>query len=109
VKQILDEIYQRVTNDLPQLLAQIQLYIPNAATQAVLYKPIKDQILESLSQLTNLINVQYLPEDRIVIDIQVTEKIALCLDNIATTITAPTLPQISPTTPHMSPLQLAPQ
>ena len=71
VKQVLDDVQKRVEETLPQTLSQMRIYISSVSTQNLLYRPIKDQIMESLKQLASLVNSQYLPEDRSTIDLSV--------------------------------------
>jgi hypothetical protein len=87
VKQVLDDVQKRVEESLPQTLSQMRIYISNISTQNLLYRPIKDQIMESLKQLASLVNSQYLPEDRSTIDLSVIDMIQQRLESYIVTST----------------------
>ena len=81
IKQIIDDVNNRINVQLPTLLSQLKIYINNPITLNILYRPIKDQIMESLQQLTHLINTQYLPEDRSILDLSIIQLIQSKLDS----------------------------
>lgn len=79
LKQILEETEKKITEDMTQLLSQMKVYIPNPATQAILYRPIRDQVMESLTQFSNLVTTQYTEEDRTIIQLQTIDRISKIL------------------------------
>lgn len=64
INSLLDELLASVTSKLETLLAQIQLYIPNQATQLLLCRPISDQTIDTVEQLRRVIVVHYTEQDK---------------------------------------------
>jgi len=49
---------------LPELAAKMQLYLQHGATRAVLFKPIKSNVMEAYGQVRTLIESEFTAEDR---------------------------------------------
>lgn len=52
-----------MTERLPPTVAKTQLYLPNPATRAILFRPIKSNIAEAHGQIAQLLESEYSPEE----------------------------------------------
>lgn len=48
---------------LPPLVAKAQLYLPNPATRAILFRPVKSNIAEAHGQVAALLGAEYAPDE----------------------------------------------
>ncbi len=61
INVVLEELNQVIETKYRPTMSKMRLYLPNPTTQAMILKPITDQIVESLKQLRKLIDMHYTP------------------------------------------------
>ncbi|XP_047261186.1 conserved oligomeric Golgi complex subunit 3-like [Capsicum annuum] len=64
IAELLQKASTAIDEDLPRVLAKMRLYLQNSSTRAILFKPIKTNILEAHVQVLSLLKKEYTPEDR---------------------------------------------
>lgn len=64
IAELLQKVNTAIDEDLPRVLAKMRLYLQNSSTRAILFKPIKTNILEAHVQVLSLLKKEYTPEDR---------------------------------------------
>ncbi|CAI7749026.1 unnamed protein product [Closterium sp. NIES-53] len=67
---------------LPDVVANMALYLPHAATRAILFRPIKSNILEAHAQLQSLVDSEYTEEDRAVVGLISSADLVTFLDGL---------------------------
>ncbi|CAI6000927.1 unnamed protein product [Closterium sp. NIES-65] len=65
--QVVKQVDEALKVALPDVVANMALYLPHAATRAILFRPIKSNILEAHAQLQSLVESEYTEEDRAVV------------------------------------------
>ncbi|VFQ92552.1 unnamed protein product [Cuscuta campestris] len=63
IAEILQKVNAATNEDLPRVLAKMKLYLQNPSTRAILFKPIKTNIIEAHSQVLSLLKKEYSPDD----------------------------------------------
>ncbi|EPS73936.1 hypothetical protein M569_00814, partial [Genlisea aurea] len=64
IAEIVDKVVQNaIHKELPIVLSKMELYLPNQGTRAILFKPIKSNIIEAHVQVYSLVKSEYSPED----------------------------------------------
>ncbi|XP_019193627.1 PREDICTED: conserved oligomeric Golgi complex subunit 3 isoform X2 [Ipomoea nil] len=63
IAEILQKVNAAIDQDLPRVLEKMRLYLQNPSTRAILFKPIKTNIIEAYSQVLSLLKKEYSPED----------------------------------------------
>lgn len=61
--EVVGKVNAALQHDLPPLVAKMRLYLPDEATQAILFKPIKSNIAEAHAQIAALLEAEYTPEE----------------------------------------------
>lgn len=61
--EVVGKVNAALRDDLPPLVTKMRLYLPDPATQAILFKPIKSNIAEAHAQLAALLEAEYSPEE----------------------------------------------
>lgn len=56
-------VNEALAGPLPQAVARMRLYLPNPSTHAILFKPVKSNLLEAHSQVASLLQAEYPPEE----------------------------------------------
>uniref|UniRef100_M1CJI3 Conserved oligomeric Golgi complex subunit 3 n=1 Tax=Solanum tuberosum TaxID=4113 RepID=M1CJI3_SOLTU len=64
IAELLQKVNTAIDEDLPRVLVKMRLYLQNSSTRAILFKPIKTNILEAHIQVLSLLKKEYTPEDR---------------------------------------------
>ncbi|KAK6784044.1 hypothetical protein RDI58_017498 [Solanum bulbocastanum] len=64
IAELLQKVNTAMDEDLPRVLVKMRLYLQNSSTRAILFKPIKTNILEAHVQVLSLLKKEYTPEDR---------------------------------------------
>lgn len=77
---MLDEIKKGIDLNLSGILDKTKAYITNPLAQAILFKPIREQIVDSLDQLQRLIATYYTEDDKKVLKMSKFEEIYAQLD-----------------------------
>ncbi|EYU28295.1 hypothetical protein MIMGU_mgv1a001928mg [Erythranthe guttata] len=58
-----EKVAELVHKELPRVMTKMKLYLQNPATRAILFKPIKTNIVEAHVQVQSLLKSEYSPED----------------------------------------------
>lgn len=61
--ELVSGVNAAMTERLPPTVAKTQLYLPNPATRAILFRPIKSNIAEAHGQIAQLLESEYSPEE----------------------------------------------
>ena len=68
---------------LPGAVAKTQLYLPNPATRAILFRPIKSNIAEAHGQIAQLLEAEYPPEEATNVPLMQPEALGQVLDMLS--------------------------
>eukprot|EP00884_Botryococcus_braunii_P022752 jgi/Botrbrau1/9160/Bobra.160_3s0032.1 len=83
----LEEMVARVRTALeealPGAVAKMKLYLNNPATHAILFKPIKSNIVEAHGQIASLLETEYTPEEAAAIHLTGPEELKAILDALS--------------------------
>ncbi|KAK4479013.1 hypothetical protein RD792_014522 [Penstemon davidsonii] len=63
VAELVEKVGSAIQKELPIVMAKMKLYLQNPSTRAILFKPIKTNIVEAHSQVVSLLKSEYSPED----------------------------------------------
>ncbi|KAL7133315.1 hypothetical protein ABFS83_12G132400 [Erythranthe nasuta] len=63
VAELVHKVGSAIQQELPRVMAKMKLYLQNPATRAILFKPIKTNIVEAHVQVQSLLKSEYSPED----------------------------------------------
>ncbi|KAL3825492.1 hypothetical protein ACJIZ3_021521 [Penstemon smallii] len=63
VAELVEKVSSAIQQELPIVMAKMKLYLQNPSTRAILFKPIKTNIVEAHSQVVSLLKSEYSPED----------------------------------------------
>ncbi|KAK4486691.1 hypothetical protein RD792_006751 [Penstemon davidsonii] len=63
VAELVEKVGSAIQQELPTVMAKMKLYLQNPSTRAILFKPIKTNIVEAHSQVVSLLKSEYSPED----------------------------------------------
>jgi hypothetical protein len=69
-----------LTGPLPAAIGKMRLYLPNASTHAILFKPIKSNIGEAHGQVAALLQSEYTPEEAAAVALKQPHELAAVLD-----------------------------
>ncbi|GAQ88312.1 oligomeric Golgi complex component 3 [Klebsormidium nitens] len=82
VHEIMDKMDEAIRAELPPVVAKMKVYLQNVSTRAILFKPIKSNILEAHGQIASLIEQEYDDEDKGVIQLQSIAELQRKLDAV---------------------------
>ncbi|CAI5469742.1 unnamed protein product, partial [Closterium sp. Yama58-4] len=80
--QVVKQVDEALKVSLPEVVANMALYLPHAATRAILFRPIKSNILEAHAQLQSLVDSEYTEEDRAVVGLISSADLVTFLDGL---------------------------
>jgi hypothetical protein len=63
LSELVSGVNTAMTDRLPPTVAKTRLYLPNPATRAILFRPIKSNIAEAHGQVAQLLEAEYSPEE----------------------------------------------
>ena len=63
LKEMVQKVQKAMQDSLPKAVDKMKLYLNNASTHAVLFKPIKSNIAEAHAQIAALLDAEYAPEE----------------------------------------------
>ena len=69
---------------LPASVTRLKQYVRNPATHAVLLRPIKSNIVEAHSQIAQLLEAEYRPEEAAAVNLPSSTELADILDGLLT-------------------------
>lgn len=61
--ELVAKVNSNMQTELPAAVAKTQLYLTNAATRAILFRPVKSNIAEAHGQVAQLLEAEYTPEE----------------------------------------------
>ncbi|CAN6442670.1 unnamed protein product [Victoria cruziana] len=82
VSELVQKVDNEIRQELPKVTAKMELYLQNPSTRAILFKPIKANILEAHIQVYKLIESEYTPEEAESIGMVKTEELQARLEEI---------------------------
>jgi hypothetical protein len=68
---------------LPPTVAKTRLYLPNPATRAILFRPIKSNIAEAHGQIAQLLEAEYSPEEAAQVPLLQPDGLSKALDELS--------------------------
>ena len=77
-RNVVSDTTQRISNKLPGVKKSMSLYLANADTEAILFRPIRGQILLQFTNLRKIIDVMD-EEDKFIINCPSPEQLTLTL------------------------------
>ncbi|XP_059634500.1 conserved oligomeric Golgi complex subunit 3 [Cornus florida] len=63
VAELVQKVGAAIQQELPTVMAKMKLYLQNPSTRAILFKPIKTNIIEAHIQVQSLLKSEYSPEE----------------------------------------------
>jgi len=81
--EMVASVNDALANKLPGTAAHMRLYLPEPSTRSILFKPIKSNIAEGHSQVAELLEAEYSPEDVAQVGLNPPDKLAELLDALA--------------------------
>ncbi|KAL2503381.1 sec34-like family protein [Forsythia ovata] len=63
VAELVQKVSSAIQQELPKVMGKMKLYLQNPSTRAILFKPIKTNIVEAHVQVQSLLKSEYAPED----------------------------------------------
>eukprot|EP00249_Psilotum_nudum_P016375 c25792_g1_i1 orf=138-2456(+) len=82
VAEMVAKVEDALKDALPGVVSKMKYYLQNPATQSILFKPIKSNIIEAYGQITSLINAEYSPEDVSMVRLSKCEDLQAYLDHL---------------------------
>ncbi|GJP51455.1 hypothetical protein CLOM_g10616, partial [Closterium sp. NIES-68] len=80
--QVVKLVDEALKVSLPDVVGNMALYLPHTATRAILFRPIKSNILEAHAQLQSLVDSEYTEEDRAVVGLISSADLLTFLDGL---------------------------
>jgi hypothetical protein len=68
---------------LPETVAKTRLYLPNPATRAILFRPVKSNIAEAHGQIAKLLESEYTPEEAATVPLLQPDQLKAVLDELS--------------------------
>ncbi|KAI5674145.1 hypothetical protein M9H77_14509 [Catharanthus roseus] len=63
VAELITKVNSAIQQELPRVMSKMKLYLQNSSTRAILFRPIKTNIVEAHAQILSLLKSEYSPED----------------------------------------------
>ncbi|CAA0836916.1 sec34-like family protein [Striga hermonthica] len=83
VAEIVQKVGLAIQEELPRVMGKMKLYLQNPATRAILFKPIKTNIVEAHIQVQTLLKTEYSPEDiQSIVNMVTIQDLQAQLDNL---------------------------
>ncbi|CAA0828639.1 sec34-like family protein [Striga hermonthica] len=83
VAEIVQKVGSAIQEELPRVMGKMKLYLQNPATRAILFKPIKTNIVEAHIQVQTLLKTEYSPEDiQSIVNMVTIQDLQAQLDNL---------------------------
>lgn len=83
VAEIMAKVDDALKVGLPEVISKMRLYLQNGNTRAILFKPIKSNMIEAHSQVLGLLLNEYSEEDMKIINAMPTQDLQIYLDQLA--------------------------
>nr|XP_043637301.1 conserved oligomeric Golgi complex subunit 3 isoform X2 [Erigeron canadensis] len=82
VAEIVQKVNATMQNELPRVMEKMKLYLQNPSTRAILFKPIKTNIIEAHEQVQSLLKKEYSQEEMNNINMIAMQDLQAQLDNL---------------------------
>ncbi|XKL61877.1 hypothetical protein PGB90_001710 [Kerria lacca] len=82
IRDVVNASIKKIKSCIPSLLHKMELYLANPDTQFILYKPIKNNIVNTFSKMHALIIENYTMEDQLLIGCPASEQISVLLSSM---------------------------
>ncbi|KAF2285121.1 hypothetical protein GH714_037969 [Hevea brasiliensis] len=82
VAELVQKVNAAIQQELPVVMAKMKLYLQNASTRTILFKPIKTNIVEAHIQLQSLVKAEYSPQEQSIINMVSIQELQAQLDNL---------------------------
>eukprot|EP00879_Flechtneria_rotunda_P017545 GHRR01018394.1.p1 GENE.GHRR01018394.1~~GHRR01018394.1.p1 ORF type:complete len:715 (+),score=305.59 GHRR01018394.1:627-2771(+) len=76
-------VNKAMTGKLPHAVNKTRLYLPNPATRAILFRPVKSNIAEAHGQIAQLLEAQYSPEEAAQVPLMQPDQLRAALDELS--------------------------
>jgi hypothetical protein len=81
--EVVMSVKEGLAGSLPAAVGKMKLYLPNPATQGILFKPIKSNIAEAHGQIAGLLEGEYSAEEAAVVGLLGPAELAAQLDALS--------------------------
>lgn len=61
--EVVSRVNEALAGPLPQAVSRMRLYLPNPGTHAILFKPVKSNLIEAHNQVAALLQAEYGPDE----------------------------------------------
>ncbi|KAD4584124.1 hypothetical protein E3N88_21725 [Mikania micrantha] len=82
VAEIVQKVNAAMHNELPRVMEKMKLYLQNPSTRAILFKPIKTNIIEAHEQVVSLLKKEYSEEEITTINMVSIQELQSQLNNL---------------------------
>ncbi|CAM6127701.1 unnamed protein product [Calypogeia fissa] len=83
VAEMVSTVNDSLKDMLPGVLLKMKLYLQNSSTRAILFKPIKSNIIEAHGQVQAILEAEYTPEDRELIGLRNVSELQTYLEELS--------------------------
>ena len=77
---MVSRVNEALAGSLPQAVSRMRLYLPNPGTHAILFKPVKSNLIEAHNQVAALLKAEYEPEEVAAVQLKSAADLAALLD-----------------------------
>lgn len=77
------KVWKALEEALPAAVAKMKLYLNNPATHAILFKPIKSNIVEAHGQIASLLETEYTPAEAAAVHLAGPDELKAILDALS--------------------------
>jgi len=78
--ETVSRVNEALAGPLPQAVSRMRLYLPNPGTHAILFKPVKSNLVEAHNQVAALLKAEYGPEEAATVPLKPAAELAALLD-----------------------------
>jgi hypothetical protein len=75
-------VNEGLTGPLKEAVQRMRLYLPNPSTHAILFKPVKSNLVEAHTQVRQLLQAEYTPEEVSEVPLKAPEELLALLDSL---------------------------
>lgn len=81
--ELVSSVNSAMQAKVPPAVAKTQLYLPNPATRAILFRPVKSNIAEAHGQIAQLLEAEYSPEEAAAVPLMQPDQLKEALDQLS--------------------------
>ena len=78
--EMVSRVNEGLAGPLPTAVSRMRLYLPNPSTLAILFKPVKSNLVEAHAQVLALLQAEYTPEEAAGVPIKQPTELNVLLD-----------------------------